>query len=643
VLNRVKPWQINIEPMKKKTSAKEPKRTEKQPWLTERRLRFYPLLLGLVALAAAFAFIVSREHYFLLRVQEMNLFLYTPLFFKQQLVVPGGLLTYAGTYFTQYFYHPWLGTLLLCLWCGLLLWLTAKAFRLPARWGALLLVPLVLVLLTDFDLGYWIYLLKLRGHFFITVIGCCVALSAVWAFRMLPARYGLRWVFMVLSAIVLYPVAGFYGLLATVLMAVMAWRMDTNTLGWKIGGSLLALILVGFVPMIYYRAIYYQTSSDDLWRTALPLFDTGIPIPQYYWPYGLLFGFFVLLALAHREERSARLLKLPAIWCLLQVVIIGGSVYGCWHYWYKDGNFHRELIMEDAVERADWQAILDVAATNPDEPTRMLWMYKNLAIFKLGRGGNEMYNYRNGSKKPESPFTLPIAVQGGKQLYLHYGLPNYCYRWCMEDGVEYGWRTLYLKYMVRCALVNSEYVLAQRYIDLLKQTRYHRDWALHYERLALQPSLIEKDPELGPIIPLLDHADVLASDQSVIETFLLTLLSSQPATNPLKADLMMQAALQQKSIPVFWRAFDQYVRTHPDGPMPRHYQEAAFMFGNLEHNVDISGMPFDPSIPEGYRQFMQIAKQNTNMGEEQLKQALKPLFGNTYYYDYFLMRGLKTY
>ena len=67
------------------------------------------------------------------------------------------------------------------------------------------------------------------------------------------------------------------------------------------------------------------------------------------------------------------------------------------------------------------------------------------------------------------------------------------------------------------------------------------------------------------------------------------------------------------------------------------------MFGNLEHNVDISGMPFDPSIPEGYRQFMQIAKQNTNMGEERLKQALKPLFGNTYYYDYFLMRGLKTY
>ena len=120
----------------KKNASKASKETIRQAWLTERRLRFYPLLLGVVALVAAFAVIVNGESDYLTRVDEMNLFLYTPLFFQQQLVVPGGLLTYLGTYFTQFFYHPWLGTLWLCMWCGVLMWLTVRAFSLSHWWGA---------------------------------------------------------------------------------------------------------------------------------------------------------------------------------------------------------------------------------------------------------------------------------------------------------------------------------------------------------------------------------------------------------------------------------------------------------------------------------------------------------------------------
>ena len=33
-----------------------------------------------------------------------------------------------------------------------------------------------------------------------------------------------------------------------------------------------------------------------------------------------------------------------------------------------------------------------------------------------------------------------MVVTGGRPLYMHYGIPNYCFRWCVENGVEYGWR-----------------------------------------------------------------------------------------------------------------------------------------------------------------------------------------------------------
>ncbi|MBR4898082.1 MAG: hypothetical protein IKZ48_04780 [Prevotella sp.] len=634
--------------MGKKQTVSSPKEKKQQAWLTEQRLRFYPLLLVLVALVAAFVVVLNNESEYLFCVEEMNLFLYTPLFFKQQLVVAGGLLTYLGTYFTQFLFVPWLGTLLLCLWCGLLVWLTKRTFCVSRWWSALLLVPIALVLLTDFGVGYWVYMLKLRGFFFITVIGLSMAVASVWAWRVLLKHvsrlsFPVSLLFMVFAAVVLYPLAGFYGLLAIVLMALVGWRLEQMTLKWKISQTVLALLLVFFVPLVFYRNVFYETNVDDIYRQALPLFESVELYTQYYWPYGLLCAFFILLAVFFRSEWSLRWVRKPIVWVLLQVLVIGGTVWGCWHYWYKDANFHRELQMDKALENCDWEGMLSIAASCDEEPTRFIWMYKNLALFRLGRVGDEMYNYRNGSSMPNAPFTVPMVVQGGKQLYLYYGLPNYCYRWCMEDGVEFGWRTIYLKYLTRSALVNGETTLAKKFIDLLKKTRYHREWAEHYEHFVTYPDDMKKDPELGGILPLLDHEDLLASDQSVVETFLLTLLSSQNTSSPLKSELAMSAALQQKDIPTFWRAFYNYIQLHPDGPMPRHYQEAAFMFGNLEKTVDISRMPFDPSIPATYKEFMQAAQQYAGMNEEQLAKVMRSRFGNTYYFDYFLMRGLKTY
>ena len=39
------------------------------------------------------------------KIQQFNLFLSTPLFFKQMMVTSGGFLTYVASYFTQYFYR----------------------------------------------------------------------------------------------------------------------------------------------------------------------------------------------------------------------------------------------------------------------------------------------------------------------------------------------------------------------------------------------------------------------------------------------------------------------------------------------------------------------------------------------------------
>ena len=64
-----------------------------------------PALVVVMLLAVACCLLIY-EREFLWKVQEMNLFLDTPLFLKQQMVTSGWLLTWLGCYFTEFFEWP---------------------------------------------------------------------------------------------------------------------------------------------------------------------------------------------------------------------------------------------------------------------------------------------------------------------------------------------------------------------------------------------------------------------------------------------------------------------------------------------------------------------------------------------------------
>ena len=611
----------------------------------------YPLLLIVLAAVASIVVITTNDSDTLFRMQEQDLFLYTPHFFHEQLSITGGLLSYVGSYFTQFCYHPWLGALLLSLWGAVLALLTWRAFRLSSAWAPLLLLPIALLLIMNFSLGYWIFYLKLHGHIFIAAIGFSLVVALLWLYRSLPQLW--RMILLVLTPIIFYPLTGFYALLATILIGLMCWRLTDMPRPRKIVTTAVALLLTVAVPLLCYRFVFCRTSIADIWTVALPLFSVGED--DYYWrylPYALMCLLLVVLTLLSKYEgRGTSDLKLQTsnskvqiskFLPLLHIVVIIAIGYATWHFWYKDANFHRELQMSACIDRADWQGVLDIAYESDDEPTRMMVMSKNLSVFKIGQAGNQLYNYREGAKAPTSDVPVRMVQTGGKIIYLHYGVVNFCYRWCMEDGVEYGWKVEYLKDMLRCAVVNGEKAMAQKYIDLLSHTRYYGEWADHYRQLIAKDENLKNDPELGPVLHVMNYPSVVASDRSFMETFLLSHLSSIRNDDPVCTDLALMASMQMKDIDTFWRAFFPYAQTHQGQPMPRHYQEAAYMYGQLEKKVDTSHMPFDKSIVETYQQFMQFAQQCQGMTELQMRDAFYPRFGNTFFYNYYLFHNLQT-
>ena len=594
------------------------------------------------ALAAVAAALLAFESDQLWKVEQKNLFLCTTQYLKEQLVVPGGLLTWVGTWFTQFLYHPWLGVLMLCCWWLALMAMTKRTFRIADRWAVLLLIPVALLLLTNMDMGYWIYLLKLQGHFFVSTIGTTAVVALLWAFRHVTDRYYCRAAFIVATCAVGYPLLGIYGLAATLLMGAWTWRVSQSRTAAAVN-SAVAVVSVAAVPLICYRFVYYQTNIANIYWAELPLFYLTEEHHAYYIPYYLLAAYYLTLAVTYRRERSGRPMKQAA--CVLsQAAIAAVMVAGVYSFWMKDENFRRELSMQHRIAQQDWTGVLEVASAQQDEPTRAIVMMRNLALSRLGSQGNTMFLYKNGSKRYAAPFGMRLMMVAGAMIYYQYGMLNYCNRLCVEMGVEFGFRVEDYQLLASCALLDNDQPLARKYIGILKHTLFYKDWAARAEALLGHPERIAHDAEREPITHMLHYSSFLGGDQGYTERFLMTRLANSTSTaDPVFQEQCLLATLWTKDIKQFWHHLEVYVKQHPKGPLPRYYQEAAYLYSRMVDLEYPKVLPLDAGIKDTYERFNASASAYDGADLEAVRQGLYPFYGETYYYDYFTMSNLPEY
>ena len=288
---------------------------------------FYPLIWVGVLAVIAFTLLVY-EHDFLWKIQEENLFLNSSLFFRQQMVVSGGMLSWLGAFCTQLLHFPWLGVLLLCgLWL-LLMWLAKRTFNIPDRWATLLLIPVALLLIAIVDTGYWLYVLKLPGYFFAATIGTLTAVLSLWAFRALPSKYAFRPLFIAAVAAVGYPLFGIYALAAVLLMGVWSWRLEEQRPQALIS-TIVAIASIIAVPLVCYHFVYYQTNLANIYYTGLPVYFITENHRVYYLPYLLLFLFFLALTLTYKSQHAEWKKKAaPIIRTATQVAVVATLATG---------------------------------------------------------------------------------------------------------------------------------------------------------------------------------------------------------------------------------------------------------------------------------------------------------------------------
>ena len=617
--------------------------------------RLLPITLWLVALIAIAIALLEVESDLLWKVQQYNLFLSSSLFFKQQMVVSGGLLSYLGTFFTQFFYHPWVGVVLLCGWWLLLMWLVKRTFCIPDKWSIVTLIPVAILLTANMDLGYWIYAMKLPGYFFSATIGTTIAVALLWAFRKLPANIWVRIVYIVFILLACYPLMGVYALVTTLLMAIWTWRLSNNR-QQNIILSAATLLAIIAVPLIYYRFVYYQTNIVEIYCTALPDFSFFEKYPNYHIPYYLLALCFLIFAIAYRhpkpemaekktESKNNKNKKKKTDWKPIlhwteQGVILVVLVIGVKHFWYKDDNFHHELRMERCIENCDWEGVLEEGKKQNSEPTRAIVMMHNLALSRLGRQCDEMYNFRKGSSRSKTSLPIYMHNTAGRLIYYQYGVTNEVHRMCMENGVDWGWSVELLQYMARAAILDNEPQVARKFLNLLRQTYYYGDWADHMEKLLNNPDLLARDRETGPITHMMQYPDIQSEGDGYVEKNLMIMLSKTDSDDPYFQEQAVLAAMWTRNSSDFWPRFDQYLGLNPGKPIPRIMQEAAYFFGMLEEQPFIDQLPIDQSVKDSFKAFMTPMEECQGKPSAQLRNWLFQNYGNTYYFEFFFLRNI---
>ena len=604
--------------------------------------RFLPIIQWLGALSVIGCALLCLESDLLWKVQQQNLFLYSSLFLKQTMVTSGGMLSYLGTFFTQFFYHPWIGVVMLCSWWWLLMWLVKRTFQIPDRWMVLTLIPVGCLLIANMDLDYWIYVIKLKGYFFSATIGTTAGVVLLWLFRILSHNLWLRIGFIVLTAAIGYPLMGVYALTTVLLMGIWTWRL-TDSRKENICLSAVALLTCIVIPLVYYRYVYYQTHFNDIYLTALPSFTITETLHAYYIPYYLLALYFLFMVVVlFKPTKPTKPIK-PIKPILLQSLLLSALIACVWHFWYKDDNYHHELRMQRCIEQADWQGVIDEGKKQKGEPTRAIVMMHNLALSRMGLQCENMYLFPKGSKKTNTPLPVFMYNIAGRLIYYHYGMMNECHRMCMEEGVEYGWSVELLQYMARNAVFNKETRAATKFLNLLRQTHYYGDWADRMERLINNPDLMTNDMETGPITHMLHYPDIQSAGDGFVEKNLMEILSKTDANEPYFQEQAVLAAMWTRNTADFWARFEQYINLHPNRPVPRIFQEAAYLFGSMEKLPFTEELPINQNVKENLRGFIQTMQQCNWKPNAQVRNYLYQRYGTTYFFEFFFLKDITYY
>ena len=201
--------------------------------------------------------------------------------------------------------------------------------------------------------------------------------------------------------------------------------------------------------------------------------------------------------------------------------------------------------------------------------------------------------------------------------------------------------------LAQCALVNGEIDNVRKYLRLLSRTTFQKKWAKEMQRFVDDEKLIPTDEHFRMPLKLYNEgSELVGIDDKYVELTILKKWMYTFTNDPEAQEVALGAAMAMRDQRCFWSQVQQHYNIKPDGIFPTHVQEA-MLFGVYElkmEGINLSFVKFDQRVLDRYQAFFERLNQYSSQGmnEKQIGSALRPEFGDTYMWDYCVLRAVQT-
>lgn len=178
-------------------------------------------------------------------------------------------------------------------------------------------------------------------------------------------------------------------------------------------------------------------------------------------------------------------------------------------------------------------------------------------------------------------------------------------------------------------IINGEYAAAEKYLKILDQTIFYRQWAHEMEQYLYNDSLCNNTPWIAnkrAQMPVKDH---IAANPNYFINTLDYLLEDHP-DNQAALDYLLCTCLLYKDIESFYKALTNYKHNCRGIYLPKLYQEALIVYFGTHKDVEnFKSFKFTNETMRQSTMFQERYSQSQGNGS-----ALYQDFGNTYLFYY---------
>ena len=508
--------------------------------------RYWKVGLTVLFGLAVFLFWQYRYPFVLAYQEQLQLFLFDDDYFCERMSEPGGLARYIAEFMVQFDNLVTIGAAVIALLFVLVQRLMWRLMSSKTD-GSYLLSFLPVVLL-------W-YAMGDESVMLTYVIALIMALSVALAWSRWFAD-GVLWKKFIVALVIipmLYWLIGPMVLLVALMM--MPWLVSVSAVVYALG---LMLLSAHFLPF--------------------PMMRVMLGISYYRIPVTLPYMLMVIPVVAAFITWSSRMDWLR--WKYMGPLSVGVLVLGL--LFVPRGYDARKygLIEYDYLVRVgDWNAIIQKAERQmPDLP--MSVSATNLALGmtnQLGDRAFDFYQRGTGGLLPRFERNFATAQLTG-EIYFHLGLVNTAQRFAfeaMEAIPNYNKSARVVKRLAETNLINGQYEVARKYLQMLEKTVFYRLWAQRTMAMLGDEKAINGHPLYGMLRQYRLQDDFLFSERELDKICGQLFIHNQQ--NMMAAQYLLMMPLLDGDVARFMN-YAQYVQ----GKIaynPRHCQEAiAFAF-----------------------------------------------------------------